>query len=182
MLNLRNVEDVKAILELAAMVDRSLPRVKAQGAKALWPDIVLTDSEVKALQRMTRDGKPDFSVTDEQKQIWEIVTTEWIKAFQDSPRRRQQWTVIWLKAYGCRVKTILRHVDFKKTKLYEEYRLGMVHLLNFLRINYTEEELKNIEPYKPELILPYQKGKITGMALINVLKEWIAEIEHKNIV
>lgn len=180
MLNLRNVEDVKAILELAAMVDRSLPQVKAQGAKALWPDIRLTESEKKALRAMTREGEPDFTPTDAQKEIWYTVCTEWVKAFSGSDKKRQQWTVIWLKAYGCRVKTILRHVDFKKTKLYKEYELGMAHLLNFLRINYTQEDLKKLEPCKPELVRDYPAGKITGTTKISILKEWLAELEGQN--
>lgn len=168
------------MLELAAEVDRSMPKVKALDAKALWPEIRLTESEKKALHRMTREGEPDFTPNDDQNKVWETVTTEWIKAFQDSERHRQQWTVIWLKAYGCRVKTILRFVDFQKTKLYKEYELGMAHLLNFLQVNYTKEDLANLEHYKPELIRDYPTGKVTGTAIVNVFKEWLKELE-KNI-
>lgn len=174
---LKNIEDVKRILKIAAEVDKSLPRVKAQDAKALWPEIIPTKAEIEAFRLMFRDGKPDFSPTDEQKRIWEIVTTEWIKAFQGNKRLRQQWVVIWLKAYGCRVKTILRYVDFQKTKLYEEYKLGMAHLFNYLQIQYTSQDLDNLEYYKPELIPAYKTGNITAITKINLLKEWLAELE-----
>lgn len=177
---MKNINEVRETLELAAEVDKALPKVKAQGAKALWPDICLTESEIKALKLMARDGKTDVFYSNEQIKVWETVTTEWIRAFQDSERRRQQWIVIWLKAYGCRVKTILRHVDFQKTKLYKEYELGMAHLLNFLQVNYTQEDLKNLEPYKPELVRDYPAGKITGTTKINILKEWLAELEGQN--
>lgn len=176
---LKNIEDVKRILKIAAEVDKALPRVKAQDAKALWPEIIPTKAEIEAFRLMFRDGKPDFSPTDEQKRIWEIVTTEWVKAFQGNKRQRQQWVVIWLKAYGCRVKTILRHVDFQKTKLYEEYKLGMAHLLNYLQVSYTRKDLDNLEPYNFELVPPYPAGKITGIAIINVLEQWLKELKEK---
>lgn len=176
-MKIRNIEDVKAILELAAKVDRSLPQVKAQGAKALWPDIRLTESEKKALRVVEIDGKADFLPTQSEIDVWYMVATEWAKLFIGSEKKRQQWKVIWLKACGCRVKTILRHVDFQKTKLYKEYELGMAHLLNFLQVNYTREDLKNLEPYKPELVRDYPVGKITGTTKINILKEWLAELE-----
>lgn len=176
-MKIRNIEDVKAILELAAKVDCSLPQVKVQGAKALWPDIRLTESEKKALKAMTRDGEPDFTPTDAQKELWYTVCTEWVKAFAGSEKKRQQWTVIWLKACGCRVKTIERHVNFGRTKIWYQYERGMAHLLNFLQVNYTKEDLKNLEPYKPELVRDYPVGKITGTTKINILKEWLAELE-----
>ncbi|MCX4348374.1 MAG: hypothetical protein OSJ76_01160 [Alphaproteobacteria bacterium] len=176
---MKSIEEVKLMLELAAEVDKSQPRVKAQDAKAIWPEILLTDTEKKALKLMTRDGRTDVFYSDEQIKVWETVTTEWIRAFQDSERRRQQWIVIWLKAYGCRVKTILRHVDFQKTKLYEEYKLGMAHLLSFLQVGYTKRDLENLEYYKPELIPHYPAGKVTGTAIINVLEQWLAEIKKK---
>lgn len=175
---IRTIEDVRTALELAAKVDRVLPPVKVQGAKALWPDIRLTDAETKSIHLMNNDGKSDFLPTQEQIDLWYIVCTDWAKIFSCDEKKRQQWVVIWLKACGCRVKTILRHVDFQKTKLYKEYELGMVHLLNFLQVNYTQEDLKNLEPYKPELVWDYPVGKITGTTKINILKEWLAELEE----
>ena len=53
----------------------------------------------------------------------------------------------------------------------------MAHLLNSLQVNYIAEDLKNLEPYKPELVRDYPAGKITGATKINVLKEWLAELE-----
>lgn len=178
---LNNVEDVRVVLELAAKVDKSLPKVKAQGAKALWPDICLTESEKKAIRFMTREGEPDFSPTDEQIEIWYTVCTEWAKAFLGSEKKRQQWVVIWLKACGCRVKTIERYVDFGRTKIWYQYERGMAHLLNYLQIAYTSEDLKNLEPLKTELIRDYPIGKITGTAKISILKEWLEELESRNI-
>lgn len=176
-MKVETVEDVKEILKLAARVDRALPPVRAQGAKALWPDIRLTDSELKAIRCMTRDGIPDFMPTQEQVDIWYLVCTQWVKFFAGDEKKRQQWTVIWLKACGCRVKTIARHVNFGRTKIWYQYERGMAHLLNSLQVNYIAEDLKNLEPYKPELVRDYPVGKITGATKINVLKEWLAELE-----
>lgn len=177
---LRNVEDVKFMLELAAEVDKSQPRVKAQDAKAIWPEILLTDTEKKAIKLMTRDGKTDVFYSDEQIKVWETVTTEWIKAFQDSERLRQQWIVIWLKAYGCPSKIIEKKLGISRTKVWYLYDKGMVRLLNFLNIKVDSAELGKNE-YRPELIKPYPAGKITGTVKVNILKEWIEELESKNI-
>lgn len=177
-MKIRNIEDVRAALELAAKVDRALPQVKAQGAKALWPDIRLTESEKKALQTMAREGEPDFLPTQSEIDVWYEVCTKWIKFFAGSEKKRQQWAIIWLKACGCRVKTIERHVNFGRTKIWYQYERGMAHLLNFLQVNYTAEDLKNLEPYKLELVRDYPVGKITGATKINILKEWLAELEN----
>lgn len=120
---------------------------------------------------------PDFMPTQEQVDIWYIVCTQWVKFFAGDEKKRQQWTVIWLKACGCRVKTIARHVNFGRTKIWYQYERGMAHLLNSLQVNYIAEDLKNLEPYKPELVRDYPAGKITGATKINVLKEWLAELE-----
>lgn len=178
---LKTIEDVKLMLELAAEVDKSRPRVKAQDAKVFWPEIILTESEIKAIKLMTRDGKPDLSPTDEQIKIWETVTTQWIKAFQDGENLRQQWVVIWLKSYGCPSKTIERKLGICRTKVWYLYDKGMVHLLNFLNIKINSADLGRNE-YRPELIKPYRAGKITGSAKINILKEWLEELESKNIL
>lgn len=177
-MKIRNIEDVRAALELAAKVDRVLPPVKAQGAKALWPDIRLTDAEKKSIRLMNNDGKADFLPTQEQIDLWYIVCTDWAKIFSCDEKKRQQWVVIWLKACGCRVKTIERHVNFGRTKIWYQYERGMAHLLNFLQVNYTRKDLKNLEPYKPELVRDYPIGKITGATKINILKEWLAELEN----
>lgn len=177
---LKNVEEVKSALELAAEVDKALPKVKAQGAKALWPEIILTESEIKAIKLMTRGGKPDFSPNDEQIKIWETVTTQWIKAFQKSENLRQQWTIIWLKSYGCPSKIIEKKLGICRTKVWYLYDKGMGYLLNYLGIKFNSAELGRNE-YRPELIKPYRAGKITGTAKINILKEWLAELENKNI-
>ena len=179
-MEIRNIEDVKQVLELAAKVDRALPPVKAQGAKALWPDIILTESEKKALKHMIREGEADFCPTQEQIDLWYTVCSEWIKAFQESDFRRQQWKVIWLKACGCRLKTIERHVSFGRTKIWYQYERGMAHLLNYLQIAHTPEEINSLEPYKPELSQPYPRGRITSWTKINLLKEWLAELEGQN--
>lgn len=175
---LKTIEDVKLMLELAAEVDKSRPKVKAQDAKALWPEIILTESEIKAVKLMTRDGKPDFSPTDEQIKVWETVTTQWIKAFQGSERQRQQWTVIWLKAYGCPSKIIEKKLGICRTKVWYLYDKGMIRLLNFLNIKIDSTELGKNE-YRPELIKPYPAGKITGTVKVNILKEWLAELEKE---
>lgn len=177
---LRNVEDVKTMLVLAAEVDMALPKVQVQGAKSTWPDIRLSESEKKALRTMTREGKPDFSPTDEQVEIWYTVCTEWAKAFLGSEKKRQQWVVIWLKACGCRIKTIERHVSFGRTKIWYQYERGMAHLFNYLQVTYSSEELSKLETYKPELTRDYPTGKITGTAKISILKEWLEELESKN--
>lgn len=174
---LKTVEDVEKMLVLAAKVDRALPPVKAQEAKTIWPDILLTDAEIKAVRRMSRKGEPDFSPTQEQIDLWYMVCTQWIKAFCYDDKKRQQWTVMWLKASGCPIKIIERHVAFKRTKIWYQYERGMAHLLNFLQVNYTAEDLKKLEPYKPELVRDYPAGKITGATKINILKEWLAELE-----
>lgn len=176
-MKLRTVDDVKAVLELAAKVDRALPPVKAQGVKAVWPDIRLTESEKKALRQMTREGGPLFSPTQEQVDIWYKVCTDWAHIFSGDDIRRQQWTIIWLKACRCRVKTIERHVHFGRTKIWYQYERGMAHLLNFLQVSYTREDLHNLEVYKPELIQGYPVGKITGLTKVNLLKEWLRELE-----
>lgn len=179
-MKIRNIEDVKELLKLAAKVDQALPQVKAQGAKAKWPDFRLTDAEKKAIKLMTFDGKPLFRPNQKQIDIWYAVCTEWIKAFQGSKRKRDQWIVVWLKACGCRVKTIERHVSFGRTKIWYEYRQGIAQLLDFLRIGYTGEDLEGLESYHPELVKKYPRGKISGAQKINILKEWLAELEKNN--
>lgn len=178
-MEISTIDDVKQVLETAAKVERVLPPVKVMGAKALWPEIILTDAEKKAIRHMSDDGEPGFSPTQEQIDLWYTVCSEWIKAFQGSDLRRQQWKVIWLKACGCRVKTIERHVSFGRTKIWYQYERGMAHLLNYLQVSYTRGEISSLEPYKPELVKAYPRGKITGMAKINILKEWLAELEGK---
>lgn len=177
---LRNVEEVKSALELAAEVDKALPKVKAQGAKALWPDIILTESEIKALKLMTHEGKPDFCPSQADIDLWYKVCTEWIKPFIGDEKKRQQWVVIWLKSCGCPSKIIERKLSICRTKVWYIYDKGMVHLLNFLNIKINPTELVKNE-YRPELIKAYPRGKITGMTKINILREWLAELERKNI-
>ena len=46
---MKSIEEVKLMLELAAEVDKSQPRVKAQDAKAIWPEILLTDTDRKSV-------------------------------------------------------------------------------------------------------------------------------------
>ena len=175
---LSSVEDVKKMLELAAKVDKALPPVKVKGAKALWPDFCLTEAEKKALRVISRDGEPDFEPTQEQIDIWYHVCAEWIKAFQGSDEKRQQWIVLWLKSCGCPSKIIEKKLGICRTKVWYVYDKGMACLLNFLRIKYSRDDLIKLEAYRPELISPYPRGKITGISAGNVLKEWLQELSE----
>lgn len=176
---LKNVEDVKAVLELAAQVDKALPPVKAQGAKSTWPDIRLTESEKKALGITLREGEPDFSPTEEQIDIWYKVCTEWVKPFVADEKKRQQWAVIWLKSCGCASKIIEKKLGICRTKVWYVYDSGMVRLLNYLGVPCKDNNLGKNE-YRPELISSYPAGKVTGFVKINFLREWLKEIEIEN--
>lgn len=172
---LRNVEDVKFMLELAAKVDKSLPRVKAQDAKALWPEIILTESEKKALWLMNREGDPDFCPSQADIDLWYKVCTEWIKPFAGDEKKREQWAVIWLKACGCPSKVIEKKLAISRTKVWYIYDRGMERLANYLGV---QGEASSYH-YRPELIGTYPKGKVSGCSRINLLKEWLAELEGK---
>ena len=112
---MQSVEDVENMLILAAKVDKSLPRVKAQDAKALWPDIVLTEAEKKALRLMTREGEPDFCPSQADIDLWYKVCTEWVKPFAGDEKKREQWAVIWLKACGCPSKVIEKKLAISRS-------------------------------------------------------------------
>ena len=178
-MKLKNLQDVLTTLELAARVDAALPSVKVQGAKTRWPDICLTDAEKKSIALQTKDGKPVFLPSQKQIDVWYMVVAEWVKFFTHTPKKRQQWTVIWLKSCGCRSKIIERHVHCGRTKVWYLYEQGMFHLLNSLHISYGEGDIRETEYYRPELVRDYPVGKISGTAKINLLKEWLAELEKQ---
>lgn len=176
-MKLNSLQDVIDTLELAARVDMALPPVKVQGAKALWPDIRLSDVEKKSIYLMTKKEKAVFLPTQSEIDVWYMVVAEWIKFFTQTPKKRQQWAAIWLRSCGCRSKTIERHLRCGRTKVWYLYDQGLAHLLRSLRVPYTEEEIQNVEYYRPELVKSYPKGKISGFTKISLLKEWLAELE-----
>lgn len=172
---MQSVEDVENMLILAAKVDKSLPRVKAQDAKALWPDIVLTEAEKKALRLMTREGEPDFSPSQADIDLWYRVCTEWVKPFAGDEKKREQWAVIWLKACGCPSKVIEKKLAISRTKVWYIYDRGMERLVNYLGVQSGTSSYH----YRPELVGAYPQGKVGGFSRINLLREWLAELEGK---
>lgn len=175
---LNNLQDVVDALELAARVDVALPPVKVQGAKALWPDIPLSEAEKKTLSLINAQGKPMFLPSQKQIDLWEMVCAEWITYFQ-TPEKIQQWKIIWLRSCGCRSKTIQRHTHCGRTKIWYLYDRGMAHLLNCLRVPYEEGDFKKVQPYRPENIPSYRPQKISQSEKIKFLKEWLAELEQR---
>lgn len=175
---LKNVDEVKVMLELAAEVDKSLPKVQAMGVKSTWPELRLSNEEIEAIRLMTQKGKPAFSPQQADIDVWYKVCTEWVKAFTGNADQREQWSVIWLKSCGCPSKIIESKLGICRTKVWYVYDRGLERLLNYLGVAYTSADINKNE-YRPELIPSYPAGKIKSYAKINLLREWLSELEKK---
>lgn len=118
--DIKTLSDLKSELEIAALTERSLPSVKARGAKSSWPDFLQDPTPLGILLAQ----KPEFSPTSEDVEKWETICTEWIKFFTPSERRKE-WAVVWLRACHVPQKVIASKVKMSRTSVWHCYERGI---------------------------------------------------------
>lgn len=126
-------ELVEEWLEIAAMVERSLPPVYKKGYSG--PKWQVLREWYELLWDDTEEQKPQIRPTNEQVSIWEEVVLRWFR-FVDSDKDKK---IIWLRAMGAGWARIGKKVDLSRQTVAARHRRVIEQLASDLTSLYHKK-------------------------------------------